>query len=1372
MTHRHRDALALLVTVFSISLLLETRDVAAQPIIVPPPPRQVSSPDRDPPVLSDEELAEKSLPLRTALHHDPTLETPLTSLVKLYRDAHRAADLIGIYQRHLQSYPEDVSASIVLVRLMQAFGDPEADARIQEAAANHPDAPYLQFLLHGARRRAGRDDDLVPLERAIALEKLTSRKRAWLDLLIERAGAVDRRDMQQRALETLAAMLAGSDEGRLVAARRMHELEFHDAALAEVERVLAGEPAPEVGVDGTLLAAQIEVVLDRRDAATTRLDTLLGRVTADYWRRPEILRRRAALVESSEERDAMIARAETVVTARPRDEGAFLDLARLLSGFDRQRRALEVLIAGLREIPASNRIEEEILLRFERLGDDRGCALFLEERLRAFPQRRDLAERLARALFLVGRTDEAKPLLERALEELQPTERRARLLELGRELRGHGLLTEAADAFRRVVAEAPLRLGVRRELAECLGALGRRDEARAVMIEQVPEEAPPEAVLDLVQLMIGERFYVEAHRLLGERLERDPRHFEMQLRLIDVERRLSDLGSGARSVARVRELTDTAARYQRWLEVAFAFFDTFENAAMFSTAERERLWDEPTPWSAKHYERIGIFADVASQHDMGGVESLLEELLEREDLPRELEVELRRRLLRSMQRRLRGSPGVAEQLRVLMEDDPDRRAEYRAREALLHIADNRYDLAQPILLDLDVTAIGDADLLRSLMNSAFGRFGMSDRVFLCLERLTVLDATNRSTWTKWLAALASSGDESRLRGALRRVLRGEEGIEVTEETRAVIIAHLADSYWRSIGALLARRTTGAHEEALVLMDAVERLGRRGESASWVQWARAYALNELGRHDERDAAIVELERIAGDSEAGIVFPDGLAASMRATRAVLTTPSAAGESTVPPLSESRGPLPELDVAWAFEVPAAVIVSLVRTGERHVMIGDSLGRIHAVDGVTGKLLWEQDGMLPTGGVGAAPDFSGRGQPHSIRAPIATGAESFLTVHGGFITCTSNDGRHLWDFEVHPDGSFARGPQVLVAMAGALVIAHHPGAGAVAAVDRDSGKLRWFSPLPEDQERARLPVTELASGLSVTGDRVFVHGSRCAILDAADGATLWSFNPLAARSFPFSLDGTATPAVTTPPPRGMGFMFNPRPRSLSGRILIDAHRRSLRNWSIQNIQHQTSVVTPAARWASPSNIHESRLGLLFGRRLVLLSVSYASPTGEAQLFDIDLPLFGKTANVGGTFIGYHGKNLYFLGQQTLTRFDIESGEVRAVSFGETGELGRAEAAVDGARVYVASTSGVHCYNGNSLALVFSKPWPGEMAPEPEEDTAVRQKLHFLGGTADQPRGHQPTLVPNMAFIAGSHFVTRCGKNRVVALTGGADGR
>ena len=73
------------------------------------------------------DILEQSLPLRTALHHDPALEAPLNQLVTLFRGANRLNELVTIYRNHTTQYPQDASGRTVYLRLLMASNAGDAE---------------------------------------------------------------------------------------------------------------------------------------------------------------------------------------------------------------------------------------------------------------------------------------------------------------------------------------------------------------------------------------------------------------------------------------------------------------------------------------------------------------------------------------------------------------------------------------------------------------------------------------------------------------------------------------------------------------------------------------------------------------------------------------------------------------------------------------------------------------------------------------------------------------------------------------------------------------------------------------------------------------------------------------------------------------------------------------------------------------------------------------------------------------------------------------------------------------------------------------------------------------------------------------------
>ncbi|MDF1701708.1 MAG: hypothetical protein P1V36_11185 [Planctomycetota bacterium] len=639
--------------------------------------------------LTPEEVRERSLPLRTALHHDPTLGSPLERLIEIYRKADRVEDLLAVYRSHLQQYPQDGSARIVHVRLLLATNDPEGARAVRSAVEQHPENGYLHFLLYTQLDDRGDPRALESLDRAIEHEALPARRRRWVDMLLSQALKQDRRALASKHFATLAELMGGSAEARIKAARKMDSFGYHERALQELDKARAASPSPENGVAIELLAAKLEVALGKRAEAAARLDALLGRLTADYWRRSEILRRRARLVASSQERDAMLTAARARVSEQPQDESAALDCARLLAGFERHREALEVLQAAGQRLPASTRIEQEILAGYDRLRDEQGRLAYLDTRIARQPVRQDLIEQRIRTLFLIGRKAKALEHLDAALATLPESVRIQRLLESARFLRTGGMHATAADLYERIVALAPGRLDIRREWAESHLADGDRSGARRVLAAAIPPDAPRDVFLDLMQLLTSQWLYPEARKALKKRIEAHPDDLDVLLALVDVEGSLGYGASGAAWIDTARAHADTPARYRRWLEQSTNFHMYYDSEISFLDAEQARLAADTGTWNDRRAGRVEAFAEISAEYDrVDPVSGLLQEWLGT-DLPGPIRVRLRRKLAAMLEEAGRGwftrndahLGAAAEELRGLIRDDPEYGHTYRARLA-------------------------------------------------------------------------------------------------------------------------------------------------------------------------------------------------------------------------------------------------------------------------------------------------------------------------------------------------------------------------------------------------------------------------------------------------------------------------------------------------------------------------------------------------------------------------------------------------------------------------------------------------------------------------------------------------------------------
>ncbi len=1111
--------------------------------------------------LSPDEVRKRSLPLRTALHHDPTLGSPLERLLELYRKASRTEELVALYRSHLQQYPTDLSARIVHVRLLVATNDPEASRDVRSAVEQHPKNGYLQHLLYTLLDDATDPRALDALDKAVELETQPARKRRWIEQLLTQALQEDRRALAAKHLGELARLLGGGAQAHLDAARKMHAFGFHERALKELDGARKAKPAPEVGVETELLAASLEVALNRRSAAADRLDALLKRLTADYWRRSEILRRRARLVSSAKERDAMLDAARKRSAERPQDESAALDLARLLSGFERHREALAGLRKAGERLPASARLEKEILAMFERLRDERGRSSYLEARSAAFPDRHDLVESRVRSLYVLGRKQKAREVLEGLLEKLDEGVRLLRLLETARFLRVRGLPSTAADLYARVVEMAPARLDVRREWAECHLAVGDRGGARRVLAAPIPPETPKDVFLDLMQLLMNQYLYPEARRALKARIAVDTEDLDIHLALIDVEGSLGYGTSGARWVEKARPLADTPARYRRWLEQAVSLHEFYEGDEGFLDDEQARIEaatgvapaDET--WPEKRLGRLEAFAEISARSDrIDPITSLLQTYLGG-DLPPTVRVRLRRKLAALLEEAGRGwfKPedshlgAAADELQGLLREDPEFAHEYRARLALIHVSRKRLDLARPLLEKLEVRRLNDTSMLERLVR-AYRELGDGLHVLQCLERLTVVSASDRGHWEDWIAALTSTGEEHKLRSAIRRLLRGIPRMKLGRDTQGELKAHLRASYWRAIGGRVAVRNEAGYLDALALLDEVERLSAAADVPLWVAWTRAYVHNALGRVKARDEAMGELDRLVAQrransdarrladattaKEAGgqaeeepdaakrerlrlldrIDFPDGLGASWSTARSLLTTQASDASDPRPTPIDRKGPEGRMHVRWAFETAGgAPVTAVLPLGADRLLISDTSGDLHGVERTSGKVLWVRHGAFAARAANNTPWAAYA----PARTPLLGENGTFYVPRAGGAICYDADGAKRWEVTIGRGLATSHAPHL--AADGGTLYGYDPASGDVAAFRRADGKLRWHRTLTMRAQSAPMPQGD---GISLQAGRLLVYGPRTAVLDTDNGASLWTFEPERVRRVPFALD------------------------------------------------------------------------------------------------------------------------------------------------------------------------------------------------------------------------------------------------------------
>ncbi len=1265
-------------------------------------------------------LAERSLALRTALHRDPTLDEPLKRLVKMYREENRTQELLEMYRAHLARFPDDANAQAVLIRLLAAFAQPEALAKARGAAERYPKNAYLQFLLYQLLSLRHEPGALAALDRAIALQPRPARKRAWIEKLLPEARDRGQPGLAKKHLQSLAAS-ATTAQAALDVARRMMEYGHPAMALETLQARAERSPAPETAVEIALATARAEAALGKRAAAVERLEALLERVTADYWRRRDILRQRLALAESEQERQRLLDAARTRVEEHPQDEAAVLDLAELLSGFEFRRQALHVLQEGARRIPASNQIEQAVFELFDLLRDEHGRATFLAERLAATPERDDLALRYVKTLFLLGRRKEARERLASLCADLPEETRLPRRLDMARFLRRSNLSRDAMQLFSQLHEELPARLDVRRELAELCLATGHRQRARELFDGGLPEDAPLEAVLDAVQFMIEQRLFLEARTALRQRMAVAKTNLQLRMQLVNVEKRLGDPVAGQRVLEAARSLADTVARYRQWLEGAADFYEAFDSLEKFLGEEERRLAGEQGErWSERAVARRLAFAEVAAR---SGFQNTALALLEADltaNPPQAIRVKLRRRIVAALANGALVSDALEAHLKALAEEDPHARHEVNARLACLYARQNQHHEIRPLIEDLSIEAIHDPALLAALQSVLAG-FRRTDAWMRALERLTRLDPTNRNTWEKWIAALAQRGDETTLRVALRRLLAGVERMPLAADTHKLLRGHLVDSYWRSIVDTFQGGTPSDLHEVLVLLGQVGRQARTHPHSLWILWTRAHVLHRLGRTAARDEALDELERVArerplqppGEAAAGpgapgggsasagrggppasldpdkaspglprICFPDGLSLDIDAARFVLTRPRA----DPPDLTQEErcGPRPPLAVRWSFAATGGVpITRVVPVGTTRMLVLDAGGRLYALDAAGGKVVWHVSGV----GEGRTLSTSGNAQPRGAGYPaklVVEGNDRVYVAGAKVLTARSlEDGRVLWrtrlaaafDPFAHGAGAQMHGGWTSCALAEDRLYAFDAVSSTLFEIDPSTGKIVQETGLPG-------PTVQVSTGgLHLSGPDLFAYGTRTAILDRTSGRATWSFAPHEARTFPFRLrapekagrpgrtaEGASAAAAAAAASAASARFAHTRRGMWAGRMPSGGGFRQARPRTQHQVQYFDFLQRQASGW-SPSRggmqpVALTSPSVLWARaphaRLGLLCKErlLLMQEGALQVLRLDLPVAARRVNVSGTFIGLAGNRCCFLQGAQLQMVDLASGQ------------------------------------------------------------------------------------------------------------------
>jgi thioredoxin-like negative regulator of GroEL len=746
-----------------------------------------------------------SLTLRTALHFDPAAEGPLQKLVKLYVESGKRSELTGLYKSHLAQYPDDESATIVLARLFVELSDDQAGTFLQTAVAKHAQNALLAWVHH--RFLTSRFDPraLEELDRAIALEVNATRRSAWLTDLMKQAAAQNRGALVRGRFEALLNAQMLTLDQRLKWARVALGNQLPDVAALLVKGADVSSLQGDASVEAVLVLAETEAAGGQKIEAAKRLDELLGKLAADYWRRREVLLLRLQVAGDAADRDRLIAEARKKWETAPSNEAEALSLADLLTAVQQKTEAATVLEKAANLSPQSRLLETRLLDLLSTTNQEARAIQFLDQRLTADPKREDLALQRVRLQLASGRSADAMEKLKALVVGRTPIQQATLHLDLARWLRTRNLLTEAATVLEQLLAGDSSRWDARKELGEIYGVLKRTDELEKLFNIPIPDDVPPEVRMEVVQFLMAQKQWSQARAALEKWVASRPAELEGRLLLARIQ---AITGASADSDALLlesRKLCDTDARYAAWLNAAFELASEAGGESAFLDAERQRLWPlTGETWDTPRIQRLLALADLAGNAQLDGeAEKIVRAAMAETTLNAETRDDLQLRLLDVIQRQTGREKEVETQLLALSKTSSAKQDDLRLRLAMLYHGAGRADLFTQLLEQVDIDRCSEAEVLVRASNAS-KEIGLNEPSAKMIERAVKLQPDQPQPWVQWVSRLADIGDEPAIRQALQQMLGMAKTWNLHEETRDLLRRHLAASCWREAGRLICQ----------------------------------------------------------------------------------------------------------------------------------------------------------------------------------------------------------------------------------------------------------------------------------------------------------------------------------------------------------------------------------------------------------------------------------------------------------------------------------------------------------------------------------------------------------------------------------------
>lgn len=1338
--------------------------------------------------LTEEQFVASSLRDRTALHYDPLLDAPLDSLIKLYRGAERVDELIGLYKSHVAQFPEDAGAKTVLIRLLRRIDRAGAAEMIAAVIPLHPDFAPLQFVLFRFLEERGDARATEALSRAIDLETNPARRNEWLDQLLQLSEGESARTLAELQFNKLLALENQAVESLLALARLMQRYQFWDLSIAALNKAKAARPDPEAGVEVDLMLATAQSQLGNRADAGRMLDALLKRLSADHWRRREILSLRVSVLATDAEREAMLAMREDAYKKNPRVDASVLDYIDLLAASEKRTEAVKVALAALAESPNSRLIESRGLELLESSPDPAAYADFLEQRLEVSPDRSDLRFRLVKAYYALGQDADAEQDFKTLVAGLPPEEVSTRLLELQRYLRSIDRIDAAAPSLESYVRSHPTRLDVARELTE-IYADGRATGAIDALVRALSaSEAEVSEVIDLAEFLVSRDFLQPARVLVTAKLAIEPKQFELGLLLVDILGKMGESSAAEQQIALSRELADTSPRYARWLEVTVASHRRLETLTGFFDSEQNRFSFAEGEWPEDRIEKFLILCEVGKQQLFNDrVARGIRERLAQTGISAQLSMRLRNFLVGVLETVPEAAGEVEEQLKLLATEDPANRLEYDLRRALVYHRSQRVDLAQILVAGIDLTEITSAPLLREAVDILIG-YGFLKEAESALGAINRLEPRDLLSWEKRLLVLVTLRQESTFRSVIRSLRGGDAGITLRKLSNLSLDEHLSGSYWRSISSLMASGEIEL-EEVLPLLASAEREDLTTGSRLWAEWTRALVLTRLGRDAEAAEAIARFREYATFHKiAAVNFPDGLVLSVDAASDFLTprtTPEAAAG-----VSSAAFLLDQPDLRWAFELPGdGKIVFVGRTGTAVVVFDDG-GSVHVIDTVTGKLAWREhygegagEGSLRRPAAFdevPVPGYLSRSLDEEEKSgkaarSFALATDRFFLVRGNeFCAFAVADGSLLWSAALTAPSaakeipaSGASRPSVTFVVEGEKAVVFSPETQVLTCFETASGKLLWTTKIGEEIQGEPGGMFSLNTGLTLREGHVFVYGLDSAILEAASGKIVWSFSGDESAVFPLVLREAREEELVTevvsakiPPtpgpqtPTADPALFDFQAGGDSGALNPTAF-----------LSAPSALVGPGVFWAKERLWREEASYAEISEGYLMLMQS-----GKVRRISTRLPLASRELPASGSFIGQSGNHAWYLDGEYLHHVDFYRERASRLDVRDLGEPAAVRGTLVGNQLVVRGSRSLKVINARTGQVIGQGNLPDDLIDYLSQSgfdgaQTVAAPAVWQGRIYREGRGYPGYCLPVTDLVSGNRYFTTFGNRLLVCL-------